>query len=297
MTTPAVDADRFTRLASGYQLVEAPLADGAGGFHFTDARTGQLLHLDADGTTEVLETGRVCGGMVAHANGTIVYSGPTIAERTGPGSWRTLWEIPERDGVKVTFNDIAALPDGSIVGGTLRWPRRPDGTHQAIDLHGPNAIPQEVWRVTGDGQAHIVYAPIGLSNGVGVLPDGESIYFADTKFARVLHLGITDGEFKLLGEISTASMGKPDGIAVDAEGCVWTSMVDGGAAVRWRPNGEMADVVRLPAKKVTCMAFAGTDSTSLFTGTGIFDGVDDEGGSIYMVDARVAGAPTYRATA
>jgi sugar lactone lactonase YvrE len=293
--TPAVDSDRFTRLASGFQLVECPVPDGAAGLHFTDAKTGELLHLDADEQVTVIETDRICGGMVAHRNGTLVYSGPSIAERTGPGAWRTLFAIPERDGVVVTFNDMTALPDGSVVSGTLRWPPRPDGSKVATDLYGPNSIPQELWRVTAEGEAVVAYQPVGLSNGVGVHPDGTSIYFADTKNACVLHLRIADGPFELLGTISTASMGKPDGIAVDAEGCVWTAMVDGGAAVRWRSDGELLDVVRLPAKKITCMAFAGGDSTDLITGTGRLDGIEDEGGAIFVLDARVAGAPVFEA--
>jgi sugar lactone lactonase YvrE len=295
MSTGVVDNDRFSLLAPGFSLVECPVVDGRGGLHFTDAMTGELLHLDADGNVEVVETGRVCGGMVANANGNLVYSGPSIAERRGPGDWRPLFELEEPDGVVVTFNDMTALPDGSLVSGTLRWPPRPDGAKVATDLYGPNSIPQELWRVRGEGQAEIAYQPVGLSNGVNVHPDGASIYFADTKHASVLHLRITDGPFELLGTISTASMGKPDGIAVDAEGCVWTAMVDGGAAVRWAPDGEMLDAVHLPCKKITCMAFAGGGSTDLLVGTGVLAGRDDQGGSIFVVDARVAGAPVYQA--
>jgi sugar lactone lactonase YvrE len=274
-------------VATGYELVEAPMPDGRGGLYFTDARTGVIYHRDGNGRTAILGRDRICGGMALHRDGSLVLSGPSIAELTGGHTWRTLFEILDRDGVATTFNDIVALPDGSIVGGTLKWPPHPDGRRVAID--------GELWRVTAAGEARVVYAPVGISNGVEVTPGGDSIFFADTKNRRILHLKVTDGAFHLIAEISTHEVGKPDGLAVDEEGCVWAAIMDGGVVARFAPNGDVLETVDIPARKVTSLAFAGIDSTELLVGTGTVDGLDDQGGSIFRLDAGVAGAAVYAA--
>jgi sugar lactone lactonase YvrE len=283
-------------VARGYELVEAPMPDGSGGLYFTDARTGVIYHRGAEGPTTELGSDRIAGGMVRHRRGSLVLSGPTIAERATTGDWRVLFEVPARHAVETTFNDITALPDGSIVGGTLKWPWRPLGQRSADDLYADDAEDGEIWRVGPDGDARVVYGPVGISNGVEVAPGGSSVFFADTKHRRVLHLGITDGTFDLLGEISTAEVGKPDGLAVDAGSHVWVAVMDGGVVARFRPDGELVEVVHLPARKVTSLCFMGTNRADLIIGTGTVAGLDDEGGTIFRLDAGVNGAPVYDAT-
>ncbi|HVX19816.1 MAG TPA: SMP-30/gluconolactonase/LRE family protein [Acidimicrobiales bacterium] len=285
---------------AGHQLVEAPVPDDDGGFWFSDARLGDLYHRAADGRTEVVASGRITGGMVRHRDGGLVVSGPSIAVLRPDGSFRVLFAIPEDGGPEdggrlTTFNDIAALPDGSVVGGTLRWPARPEGGRSAADFYAPDAIDGEVWRVTGEGQAEIVHRPVGIANGVEVHPDGETVYFADTKRRQVLRLRIADGPFPVVGTVDTSADGRPDGIAADADGCVWVAMMDAGVVVRYAPTGQRLEVVDIPARKVTSLAFEPT-GTTLLVGTGTVPDLDDQGGSIFAFDAGVAGAPVPRAT-
>jgi len=286
---------------SGHGLVEAPVPDGDGGLYFSDARSGDIFHrLPGGQRTDVVASGRITGGMVAHKDGGLVVSGPSITVLAPDGTYRVLFAIPEDGGPEVdgrltTFNDIAALPDGTVVAGSLRWPARPDGQRLAADLYGPDAIDGELWRITGEGTAEVVHRPVGLSNGVEVHPDGETVYFADTKAGQVLRLQIADGPFRVVGTVDTSANGRPDGIAADAEGAVWVAMVDGGQVVRYAPTGERLEVVDVPAQMVSCLAFE-ADGTTLLVGTGTRPGVDDQGGSIFAFDAGVAGAPVPVAT-
>ena|GEM_PF-4371368 len=147
----------------------------------------------------------------------------------------------------------------------------------------------------GEGKAEVVHRPVGIANGVEVHPDGETVYFADTKRQQVLRLAVADGTFPVVGTVDTSADGRPDGIAADAEGGVWVAMMDAGVVVRYAPTGERLEAVDIPARKVTSLAFEAT-GTGLLVGTGTVPDVDDQGGSIFVFDAGVAGAPVPVAT-
>ena len=61
--------------------------------------------------------------------------------------------------------------------------------------------------------------------------------------------------------------GFPDGLTVDADGCVWVALWDGGALRRYTPSGELDRVVPLPVRRPTACAFGGADLTDLYITT------------------------------
>jgi sugar lactone lactonase YvrE len=73
-------------------------------------------------------------------------------------------------------------------------------------------------------------------------------------------------EFKLRAP-GEAYGGRPDGAAMDAEGCYWTAMFEGGALVRIAPTGEVVRRVELPVTCPTMPAFGGADGRTLFITT------------------------------
>jgi sugar lactone lactonase YvrE len=153
-------------------------------------------------------------------------------------------------------NDAAVAPDGSLWAGTMRYDEAPGGGTLS--------------RVTGDGTVGVVVDDVAVSNGTGWSPDGRLMYYIDSPTRRI-DVFDHDGDGQLvnrrtLAEIEQGS-GFPDGLTVDADGCVWVALWDGGAVRRYTPDGELDRVIGLPVPRVTACAFGGADLSDLYITT------------------------------
>ena len=63
---------------------------------------------------------------------------------------------------------------------------------------------------------------------------------------------------------SEADHGRPDGAAVDAEGCYWTALFEGGRIQRYAPDGRLLAEYPVPARCPTMVCFAGADLKTLY---------------------------------
>ncbi|MET9832985.1 SMP-30/gluconolactonase/LRE family protein [Streptomyces sp. NPDC006385] len=152
-------------------------------------------------------------------------------------------------------NDAAVAPDGSLWAGTMRYDEAPGGG--TLSRH------------TGDGSAEVVLDDVTVSNGTGWSPDGRLMYYIDSPTRRVDVFDFADGRAanrRTLVEIEDGA-GFPDGLTVDAEGCVWVALWEGAAVRRYTPDGELDRVIALPVPRVTACAFAGPDLTDLYITT------------------------------
>ncbi|MDO0915230.1 SMP-30/gluconolactonase/LRE family protein [Streptomyces sp. DT2A-34] len=152
-------------------------------------------------------------------------------------------------------NDAAVAPDGSLWAGTMRYDEAPDGGTLS--------------RVTGDGSVEVVLDDVAVSNGTGWSPDGSLMYYIDSPTRRVDVFDHVDGSVvnrRPLVEIEDGA-GFPDGLTVDAEGCVWVALWEGSAVRRYTPDGELDRVIPLPVPRVTACAFAGPELTDLYITT------------------------------
>ncbi|MEW2508797.1 SMP-30/gluconolactonase/LRE family protein [Streptomyces sp. NPDC046870] len=152
-------------------------------------------------------------------------------------------------------NDAAVAPDGSLWAGTMRYDEAPGGGTLS--------------RLTGDGSVRTVLPDVTVSNGTGWSPDGRLMYYVDSPTRRVdVFDHDADGirERRTLVEIEEGA-GFPDGLTVDAEGCVWVALWDGGAVRRYTPAGELDRVITLPTPRTTACAFGGAALTDLYITT------------------------------
>ncbi|KMS73513.1 calcium-binding protein [Streptomyces viridochromogenes] len=152
-------------------------------------------------------------------------------------------------------NDAAVAPDGSLWAGTMRYDEAQGGGTLS--------------RITGDGAVEVILDDVTVSNGTGWSPDGRLMYYIDSPTRRVDVFDFVDGRAvnrRPLAEIEDGA-GFPDGLTVDAEGCVWVALWEGAAVRRYTPAGELDRVVPLPVPRVTACAFAGPDLTDLYITT------------------------------
>ncbi|MET7453515.1 SMP-30/gluconolactonase/LRE family protein [Streptomyces sp. NPDC005574] len=230
-----------------------------------DADTGRLVWIDilasrvhtydpASGRRTVRVTGQHVGAAKPRAGGGLVLNlrdGVGLLDADGEGfRWLHHEPVPGR-----RANDAAVAPDGSLWTGTMRYDEAPGGGTLS--------------RVTGDGTVEVVLDDVTVSNGTGWSPDGRLMYYVDSPTRRVDVFDFVDGRpvgRRTLAEIEDGA-GFPDGLTVDADGCVWVALWDGGAVRRYTPAGALDRVIALPVPRVTACAFGGAGLTDLYVTT------------------------------
>ncbi len=229
-----------------------------------DPATGRLLWLDilgsrlhtydpATGRSTVRVTEQHVGAAKPRAGGGLVLNlrdGVGLLDEDGSFCWLHHEPIPGR-----RANDAAVAPDGSLWVGTMRYDEAPGGGTLS--------------RVTGDGSVSVVLDDVAVSNGTGWSPSGTLMYYIDSPTRRVDVFDHADGRVtnrRPFAEIEDGA-GFPDGLTVDAAGCVWVALWAGGAVRRYTPEGVLDRVIELPTPLVTACAFGGADLTDLYVTT------------------------------
>jgi sugar lactone lactonase YvrE len=157
----------------------------------------------------------------------------------------------------VRFNDGKPDPWGNFWAGTMPWT---DG-----DPGGA------LYRLAPDGTVTTLLAEVGLSNGLDWSEDRKRFFFSDSATGGV-DVFDCDPDTGALGARSRfvtvpAATGVPDGLTLDAEGCLWLAVFGSGELSRYTPDGRLDTVVRLPAGQVTSAAFGGGDLATLYVTT------------------------------
>jgi xylono-1,5-lactonase len=134
-----------------------------------------------------------------------------------------------------------------------------------------------------------------VGNGPAFSPDGRTVYLADSPKGVILAYDWNPERLALENRRVFASipssLGFPDGIAVDAEGGVWSARCGGGAVVRYTETGKESLRVKLPVPLVTSCTFGGPQLRTLYITTAGEDGggADRLGGHLFSAKVGVSG--------
>ena len=186
------------------------------------------------------------------------------------------------------LNDAAVDPAGRLVTGSL-----------AID-HRPGDA--ELFRLEADGTSTLLCDGLNLANGIGWSPDGRTMYVNDSVPGTVwaaaydVDSGDVDSWRPLVSELH----GSPDGLTVDADGCVWVAEWNAARVTCFSPDGDVVHVVHVPVPHVTAMAFVGAARDRLLI-TSARDELEPErreqfplSGRVFLADVDAVGLPTTR---
>ncbi|PZF82956.1 SMP-30/gluconolactonase/LRE family protein [Jiangella anatolica] len=269
------------------EVGEGPVYDpGSAALYWVDIPAGRLWRWDR-GSREVSyrDIGEPLGSVALIEGG-----GFLLAARSGilvlPG-WHdapALWQPLEPDRA-TQCNDGKCDPAGRFVVGTAAHDPRLTGT---------------LFRVDPDGATTALAGGIGMSNGLGWSPDGRWFYHVDT-LAQTVHRYHWDAATGTPSDPETfievpAADGLPDGLTVDAEGCLWLAVWGAGEVRRYTPDGRLLGAVTVPTPNVSSCAFGGPHHNELYVTTAAVAAPQDGragrlAGDLFVVTTPVQGQP------
>lgn len=257
--------------------------------------TGTLLYVDIPGRT-VYEhdpdgpdrswlLDAPVGCVAVHESGAIVVALPDgfhLLDRES-GDVSPLAVLDDRD-PRQRFNDGAVDSEGRFWAGTM-----------LTNAPTPERIGR-VWRLSGDTIDGPFFDPLYTPNGMAFSPDGHRMYLSDSHPERqtiwVFDYDPDTGQphsQRVFVDMHDMA-GRPDGAAVDSEGCYWIACVGGGEIARFDPHGRIDQVIPVPVAKPTKVAFGGNDMRTLYITSMAGDGVGPDG-RLMAIDVTVAGMP------
>jgi sugar lactone lactonase YvrE len=138
--------------------------------------------------------------------------------------------------------------------------------------------------------------------------DGRTMYFCDSRIPEILCCDYDPDEavvsrVRVFTRIDLEGA-SPDGSVIDAEGCLWNAQWGAGRVVRYRPDGSLDAIVKVPVINPSCCTLGGPAFDQLYVSTARED-MDaaaqasmPHAGGIYRVELKgVGGLPESRVAA
>jgi len=198
---------------------------------------------------------------------------------------------PEPELATNRLNDGKVAPDGSFWAGTM-------------DDRADKQPVASLYRLDADHRCRRMATGFKVSNGLAWSPDGRTLYHSDSRAATIWQYRHEPGSGALGPRRVFVAMrpdwGRPDGGAVDADGCYWGCGIGAGRINRFSPDGELLAWLPLPVTHPTMPCFGGPELRTLYV-TSLREGLSAEqlqatplAGAVLAIDVDVAGAPVAR---
>ena len=220
------------------------------------------------------------GGLILATNEGFAYWMPDRSEVD------TIWNpLPRRENVRMNDGKVDLM--GRFWAGSMD-PERQEG---------------ELYRLDPDRSQHTLLHHIGISNGIGWSPDQETMYFTDSMQYTIFAFDFDLDSGAITNQRTFIELPKdgreivPDGLCVDAEGCIWSAHWNGWEIIRYDPKGNPILKVNVPAQRVTSCCFGGENLDQLFITSSRGDlpqkdlGNQPSAGDVFIYQTNTRGQP------
>lgn len=266
-------------------------ADAA--LYWTDIPNRTLWRFDpASGRTDQWAVPEMAGCMAMTADGGwllametgIFRIGTLVPGQPAPEPRRVATVAHARDGMR--FNDGRCDRQGRFWAGTM-----------VMDM-SLAATDGKLYRFDArTGALDMIRDGMITPNGLAFSPDGRTMYVSDSHPARQAvwaydydaDTGTPSGG-RVFVDMNRYP-GRPDGAAVDAEGCYWICGNDAGQVHRFTPDGRLDRSLAVPFAKPAMCAFGGKGLDTLYVTSIRTDDTDPLSGAVVALRPGVRGTP------
>ncbi len=231
-------------------------------WHWVDIPARRIWRMDHAGALRSWDTPEMAACIALRESGGLIAgmeSGIFSVELGGqPMAVATLLAAPQALTAGMRFNDGRCDRQGRFWSGTMFMDMaaaRPDG---------------QLYRYTeAEGLSAPMVSGLITQNGLAWSPDGRTMYLSDSHPSRQLIWAFdydTDAGLPHRQRVfvdMNRQRGRPDGAAIDSDGCYWICGNDEGCLLRFTPDGVLDRTIDLPMAKPSMCSFGGADLATL----------------------------------
>jgi sugar lactone lactonase YvrE len=253
-----------------------------------DARTEELLWVDImagvvhrfdprTAADRAFDAGAYVGAVVPRASG-----GYVLAVAAGFAAASNDGEVTPL--AAVGHDAEVRMNDGACDGAGRFWA----GSMRIDEAHGGGCL----YRLDPDRSVTQICDGVSISNGIAWSSDDTLLYYIDTPTRTVDVFDYDAGSGAVASRrvlFAVDGPGMPDGMVADAEGGLWIAMWGGACVRRYTPDGQLTEVIEVPAANTTKAAFGGPDLSDLYITSAAGDG--GHPGGLFVAQPGVRGLP------
>jgi sugar lactone lactonase YvrE len=257
---------------------------------FSNWGTRQIVTIDLDGNSNVVGEGPDGLGwaMKRLPDGRMLLTGPELIRVEPDGSRVRHADLSHIS--RLGWSEITVDGRGNLYVNTINF-----DFGEFDDVLGSGKAPGKIALVTPDGEAREVANELAFPNGMVIMPDNRTLVVAESFAARLTAFEIADDGSLSNRRVWADGVG-PDGICLDADGCIWASSASmANDCARIREGGEVLERIDLGRPCFATM-LGGPERRSLFMLTadwrgteGIEDVITARTGQVLVVEAPAAG--------
>lgn len=139
---------------------------------------------------------------------------------------------------------------------------------------------------------------LAISNGICWSPDSRYFYFADSRRGLIWRYAFdaVEGRLGQREVFARVDGAEPDGACMDSDGCLWSAHWGGSRVVRYTPDGRVDQVLEVPVRQPSCVAFGGPNLDVLLVTSARLGLMDPEtgAGDVLVYNVKAQGLPESR---